>query len=46
LLVRAPDANALDTLCERLRIGPMTRARIRKLGEAPSPQSSAMEAGT
>jgi 5'-3' exonuclease len=46
LLVRAPDANALDSLCERLRIGPMTRARIHKLGEVPNTQSPAMEATT
>jgi len=40
LLRRMPDAQALDILCERVRIGPMTRARIHKLGESPgaSPQ--------
>ena len=31
LLRRTPDANVLEALCERLRIGPLTRARAHKL---------------
>ena len=46
LLVRAPDPQTLDALCERLRIGPMTRARIHKLGEPTVPIPPAMEAAT
>jgi len=46
LLVRAPDPHVLDALCERLRIGPMTRARIQRLGETPNTSSAAMETAT
>jgi 5'-3' exonuclease len=34
---REPDAAELDVLMERLRLGPLTRARVRELARAPIP---------
>lgn len=45
LLRRQPDLHALNPLCERLRIGPMTRARIHRLSE-PVAAAPAVEAAT
>jgi len=41
LLRRVPDSTALDVLFERVRLGPMTRARAQKLADTfgPSPES-------
>ena len=44
LLRRMPDRDALDRLFERLRLGPMTRARALRLME--SPESATASSGT
>jgi 5'-3' exonuclease len=44
LLRRVPDALAMDALFERVRLGPMTRARAQKLVDSFGPSSESMEA--
>ncbi|MBS0432675.1 MAG: exodeoxyribonuclease IX [Proteobacteria bacterium] len=44
LLRRAPDAATLDALFERVRLGPMTRARAQKLAGSFDPSPASIEA--